>query len=422
MNKTNKEMKKIFILTALALMSVSVQAQTADNANEAANGANSKYSVETNTFWSNWFVSAGATYNMFYTGQEKNMEGTPGLFDGSRSTMGLSLAVGKWFTPGFGLRTKMSGIWGRYVTPDATGSWKNKSNNSYKYWSLQEQMLFNLHNLFRGYNEQRVWECIPFFGFGMTRNMSGNDNAHGWSLGLLNSFKVSQRLAVNLELGMNMSDDKIFNAALTNHQEYGTTFEGMDRNFSVEVGVTYSLGKTGWKKTPDVEAIKTISQSEIDALNDRLRVSEAEKTQAIAGKDARIAQLEGELAQCKAAANAVKTTVVEKGSTTLQPTVVFRQGKSTIEPSQYASIEMVAKYMKNHPDAKILIKGYASPEGNQELNQALSKARAEAVRSALVNRYKIAANRLTAEGFGATDSLFDEAEFNRVVTFSDTTK
>jgi len=413
-------MKKILLMTVISLMSVAVQAQTS----EATSETTSKYSVETNSFWSNWFISAGATYNAFYTGIEKGMNDKPGLFDSSRSTMGMSLSVGKWFTPGLGLRTKFSGIWGRYVTPDATGSLKNKDNNSYKYWAVQEQILFNFSNLLFGYNENRVWNLIPYIGFGVTRNMTANDYAHGYSAGLLNTFKVSRRLAVNLELGMNLSDDKIFNAATTNHNEYGTSFAGLDRNFSVEVGLTYNIGKTGWKKSPDIEAIKAISQAEIDALNKRLHASETENTEAIARKDARISQLERELAQCKADANAMKSTaaVIEKKPTTLQPTVIFRQGKSTIDASQYASIGMLAKYMKSHPDAKILIKGYASPEGNLELNQKLSKARAEAVRKALVNRYKISADRLTTEGFGPTSDLFEEPEFNRIVTFSDTTK
>ena len=87
-----------------------------------------------------------------------------------------------------------------------------------------------------------------------------------------------------------------------------------------------------------------------------------------------------------------------------------------------ASVAMIAKYMKNHPESKILIKGYASPEGNPELNQKLSVARAQAVKDALVSRYGIVASRLTIQGMGATDELFDELDFNRVATFTDTTK
>ena len=102
--------------------------------------------------------------------------------------------------------------------------------------------------------------------------------------------------------------------------------------------------------------------------------------------------------------------------------VIFRQGKSTIDAAQYASIEMIAKYMKNHKDAKVKVQGYASPEGNKELNQKLSEKRAEAVKTALVKKYKIAADRVTVEGLGATDKLSQENDFNRVAMFVDTTK
>ena len=75
--------------------------------------------------------------------------------------------------------------------------------------------------------------------------------------------------------------------------------------------------------------------------------------------------------------------------------------------------------MKNHPEANVEIKGYASPEGSAELNQKLSEKRAEAVKNMLVKTYKIDASRLTTKGMGATDKLFKQVEFNRVATFND---
>ena len=423
-------MKKVLMIAAIAMTAMAVQAQTSEVSSEGACGAPSKYSVETNSFWSNWFISAGATYNIFYTDQEKGLSDKPGMFDGARSTMGASLALGKWITPGFGLRTKLTGIWGRYVTPDATGSLKNTSHNSYKYFTLQEQMLFNVHNLLLGYNEQRLWNFIPYVGFGMTRNWSNNDNSHGWSAGLLNTFRISQRLLVNFELGLNLSDDRIFNASKTSHQDYGTAFDEFDRNFSVELGLTYNIGRTGWTKTPDVEAIKALSQQEIAALNDRLNAAENSKNQMIADKNAKIADLEQALAASKAAAQApvaadkpavpmaAVSATADKDAAVLLPVILFRKGVSTVDMSEYPAIDKIIKYMRKHPDVKIHIMGYASIEGDAERNQELSTARAEAVRNTLVKRYRIAADRLTAEGLGATDSLFEEQEYNRIVVFS----
>ena len=51
----------------------------------------------------------------------------------------------------------------------------------------------------------------------------------------------------------------------------------------------------------------------------------------------------------------------------------------------------------------------------------MKEARANAVKQALVKRYKIAEDRISVQGMGATDELSDEIDFNRVAMFFDTT-
>ena len=60
-----------------------------------------KYSVATNSFWANWFVSAGIEANGSYTSQENCCNKNP--FSVDRGTLGFNVAVGKWFTPSIGL-------------------------------------------------------------------------------------------------------------------------------------------------------------------------------------------------------------------------------------------------------------------------------------------------------------------------------
>ncbi len=74
---------------------------------------------------------------------------------------------------------------------------------------------------------------------------------------------------------------------------------------------------------------------------------------------------------------------------------------------------MVASYLKNHKDAKVVVKGYASQDGNEEFNIKLAQARAESVKTALVNKYGIEANRIQAEGEGI-GHMFSENDWNRV--------
>ena len=69
--------------------------------------------------------------------------------------------------------------------------------------------------------------------------------------------------------------------------------------------------------------------------------------------------------------------------------------------------------MLKYADSKVVIKGYASPEGSVEVNARIAAARAEAVKTILVNKYKINPARITAEGQGVGD-MFTEPDWNRV--------
>ena len=199
-------------------------------------------------------------------------------------------------------------------------------------------------------------------------------------------------------------------------------------HFSFKIGLNYKFKNSNGKHNFTIEQLR--DQAEVDALNAKINdlrttisANEAQTNRTLTEKDAEISRLKKELEDCKNK----PTTVVEqvqvvKQTANLQPTVVFGQGKSAVEKSQEANISLIANYMKKHPEARVKILGYASPEGNPELNQRLSEARANAVKDVLVKKYKIAANRLETEGLGATDKLFDEVEFNRVATFTDLNK
>ena len=94
----------------LALASVSVAGMAQDNEVPVE-----KYSVATNSFWSNWFIQANLVGTSFHSDETQMAfagQDTPGFLDGARTNLGFSVAVGKWFTPGLGLRTKFTGIWG----------------------------------------------------------------------------------------------------------------------------------------------------------------------------------------------------------------------------------------------------------------------------------------------------------------------
>ena len=151
-------MRKLLLTLAVLGLSTAAMAQETEVPTH-------KYSVATNSFWANWYVSAGAEYNAAYTSQEQGVSKNP--FSTKRGVAGFNVAVGKWFTPGIGLRTKFQGLWGKQVNTET-------DHHTYNYWAIHEDVTFNLSNLLCGYNEKRVWNFIPYVGIGVGRNMSHN--------------------------------------------------------------------------------------------------------------------------------------------------------------------------------------------------------------------------------------------------------
>ena len=72
--------------------------------------------------------------------------------------------------------------------------------------TVNEHVMFNLHNLLGGYDEDRVWNFIPYIGAGVAHTFKTPSNVskagcYTFSAGLLNTFKISQKVALNVELG-----------------------------------------------------------------------------------------------------------------------------------------------------------------------------------------------------------------------------
>ena len=347
-------MKKFLMVLAFASVSVAGMAQSET--------PELKYSVATNSFWSNWFIQANVAYEAFYSDQEKGKGFAKSPLKGFRSNVSPSLAIGKWFTPGLGLRTKVTGIWGRSV-----GS-EDASTNAMKFMNIQEQALFNLSNMFCGYSETRVWNFIPYAGVGFLRNFDANENCHGASLGILNTWKLSRKWAVNLDLSFNISDDDVEGVS-SSHDKYATSFATADRYFTAEVGLTYNLGKATWNKVPDVDAIKALHQSQLDALNAQLADANAEND--------RLNNLIKNH-KCPEA-----KTITVKEVATAPVSVFFNIGKSKIASRK--DLQNVKALTETAKDSKFVVTGYAdSKTGSASYNQKLSQKRAETVADELV--------------------------------------
>lgn len=375
-------MKKLLIVLAMCGLTMGASAQ------ETTTDPVQKYSVATNSFWSNWFIQVGADWNAYYSNEEHGQGLSHSPFKSFRAMPGFSIAVGKWFTPGLGLRTKFQGVWGRQVYDDV--------KHTRHMWTLNENVLFNLSNMLYGYNPERVWNFVPFLGGGINRNCCDNNYAMNLSFGILNTFRVSNKVGINFELGWNYAEEDFDGISAGKGSRI---WEGKDNRLYAEVGLTFNLGKATWEKTPDVDAIKALSQSQIDALNAQLNDANAEN-----------ARLKNLLAEKK---NEAPASV--KNYSNAPMSVFFNINKATVASRKdLVNVKGLADYAKEN-NTNLVVTGYAdSATGSAAYNQKLSERRAETVANELV-KMGVSRDQITTEGKGGVKDL-SPVSYNRRAT------
>jgi outer membrane protein OmpA-like peptidoglycan-associated protein len=81
--------------------------------------------------------------------------------------------------------------------------------------------------------------------------------------------------------------------------------------------------------------------------------------------------------------------------------IFFDTGKADIKAESTPALAEIAGLLKAEPNLKLRVVGHTDNQGNLDANIALSKRRAESVNAALVSRYAIGSQRLSA--FGVAD-------------------
>lgn len=394
-NKATKDMNDKRMAAVLMAVALAFSAFSQTSQSEAAEHTADRHRVVTNRFRNNWFVSAGAGAQVYFG----DHDGQCNL--GDRLAPNLDVAVGKWFTPGLGLRFMYSGLQVKGATQN--GSFSDgepvPDKGGWGYW-LQKQKfnmgnfhleaLFNLNNLFCGYREGRVWNISPYVGLGWAQVWDyPKQHEVSANVGVVNSFRLCKALNLNLDIRGMFVNDRF------DGEGGGRYGEGM---LSASLGLTYKLKRRGWDKprataTPDHSAQDELQRrlAELAAENERLR-----KIQAEGGKQ--------EVHQVKtvAAANLV----------------VFAIGKSTLSREARANLGLMAEAIKQaDATAVYTITGYADAgTGSRATNERLSQQRAQAVYDCLTREFGVNPSQLRTEHKGGVENMFyDDARLSRAV-------
>lgn len=392
-------MKKVIVLSALLLVTgMSVYAQedfsksikTTTTIVENAD----KYKVETNRFWSNWFVTAGGGALIFFGDHNMQMK------FGDRLSPALDIGFGKWFTPGIGVRFMYSGLTIKGATQNgshSTGKVYDASQwldeQKFDFMNIHGDVLFNASNLLCGYNEKRFWSVTPYVGLGWILTWetprARNFNA---SIGLINSFRLSSAFDLNLDVRGTATKDEF------DDERGGRKEEGL---LSVTVGVTYKFPRRTWGRS----TVKTItfSDEELRLMREQLKAMNDENN-----------RLKNELVETS---NKVTERVVETNILSAPYLVTFQISRYALSNEARVNIGFQAKIMKENKNAVYTIIGYADKgTGTKEFNQFLSKSRAEAVYNCLVNEFGVPASQLKITYEGGVDNMFyDDPRVSRAV-------
>ena len=210
-------------------------------------GSESK-GVMVNSFWDNWFVQTGVGMSL------QNPYGTnfANVFPNG-STYGLNIGLGKWFTPGAGVRGGLN--WQNDIVVNhhaaylAPGEDSEGDPNKHGFMALYADMLINLNNLIGGYDQARKWNTIIYPRMGFSKNFAAdNEECPVMGLGAEQTYRISDKLKLYTDVVYQVTTGGFVDG------KFSTGRDGSNGWFDINVGVQYELGKNWWDKPGSKEA------------------------------------------------------------------------------------------------------------------------------------------------------------------------
>ncbi len=366
-----------------------------------------QYKVVTNRFFDNWFFGAGAGAQMYFGDHNKQAK------FGERLTPYFQGYIGKWFSPGIGVRVGVDGLKVKGLTqfgPHSTGvKYDGKPwdgywlyNEEFGYWHLRGDVLFNLTNILDGFKPNRFYNVSPYAGLGwMVTTETPNEREVSANIGVYNTFRLANALDLTLDVRGAMVHDR-FDGEEGNRRNDGI--------LSSSLGLVYRINKRDWDKPTQIKVTESYDEAQLQAILNRLKQLEADN-------DA----LRKLLAQAK---DTTITNINVKRNMLAAPILVtFPINKSTVSNEARVNLGFFAKLIKEtNPNFVYSITGYADEgTGTPAINERLSRERAEAIYNVLVNEFKVNPNQLRKEHKGGVANMFynDPRLSRAVITIAD---
>ena len=216
-----------------------------------------KNAVVLNSFWDNWFIQVGLGMSLINAYGEDISKVFP-----NGKTFGVNAGFGKWFTPDFGLRFGVNwqnGIIGNnhlgwMDTPGQPGS----NHDGGGYVAAYADAMFNLHNLFGGYDKNRFWNAMAFLRTGLDSNLEYSTGSPLVGVGTEHTFKLNKRMRLFADLAYQFTSSEFREGNEFENSKHSGSNGWLDLN----VGIQYELGQVvGWDKPGERRTSSVVASS-----------------------------------------------------------------------------------------------------------------------------------------------------------------
>lgn len=192
--------------------------------------------ITTAAVWNgNWFLSVSGGVSAFVG----SPVGCADLFN--RTQPAFSISGGKWFTPAIGGRINFQGF-----------ELKNSNLCTQSYKSVHADFLWNVLSHHYNARDQPKWNIVPYAGVGIIHNEDNGNTPFAFSYGVMGQYRLSQRIHLTAELGGTTTFKDFDGRGVSNR--FG------DNLMSFTAGLSFTLGKSGWKRV--VDAAPYVRQNE----------------------------------------------------------------------------------------------------------------------------------------------------------------
>ncbi|MDR1518161.1 MAG: OmpA family protein [Dysgonamonadaceae bacterium] len=350
-----------------------------------------KYKVITNGFFHNWIIGVGGGGQVYFGEYDSKFSLS------KRITPTANVQIGKWFTPGIGVRVGADWSKAKGATIyNGVEQWYNTGKEytdadgipyyeqEIEYANFNGEALFNLTNILFGYKPNRFYNFIPHAGLGLmwsvkmpSNQVPGIELGHEKEIaavgGILNTFRLGDALDLTLDL-----KGSVVNGHFSHKKDLnGGNLGRADYVASASIGLAYKFKPREWDRNYDV-ITNIYNEKELNDLRRQLadaKNKEPEVIEVIKERDDMFCELFNN--------------------------IYFDFGKSAITPESAKVLDDIAAYMTRNNTKHYLIIGYTDSRGSQSYNIALSERRAEATVQALIDR-GVPSNILKTRGVGKT--------------------